>query len=203
MPLHIFEPRYRVMVEHLLEIPDEDEREFGVISVRDGGNPRSIEGCFPIGTATVLRQVQSLDDGRLDIMTTGSRRFKILHLDASQPLLHAEVEWLSDVTSPEDAVLAQHTAKAFTVYRSILGGQLTDETDADIDDLPEDPTVLSYLITAAMVLPNDERQSLLAAVDTATRLRTARTLLHRENMLIAALGAVPAIELTNISPSVN
>jgi Lon protease-like protein len=203
MPLHIFEPRYRAMIEMLLEIPNEDEREFGIVAVRDGADPRTVDGCFPIGTATVLRQAQALDDGRYDIMTTGSRRFRIVHLDASEPLLYAEVEWLDDITSQEDALLAQHTAKAFTAYRSILGGQLTDESDADIDDLPDDPTVLSYLITAAMVLPHDERQLLLAADDTATRLRTARSLLHRENMLIAALGAVPAIELTSTTPSVN
>lgn len=203
MPLHIFEPRYRAMIEMLLEEPDEEEREFGIVAVRDGGDARTAHGCYPVGTATILRQVQRLDDGRYDIMTTGSRRFRITAVDAADPLLWADVEWLEDVTSPDDPMLAQQTARAFTTYRSVLGGQLADEDAADVDDLPEDPTVLSYLITAAMVLPGDERQQLLAAEDTASRLRIARTLLARENTLIATLRAVPAIELLNVTPSAN
>lgn len=203
MPLHIFEPRYRTMVEGLLEIPEEDAREFGIIAVRDGGDPRTLSGCYPVGTATVLRQAQQHEDGRYDIMTTGSRRFRIHDIDDSEPLLHATVSWLTDIASDEDSLLALHAARAFTTYRSILGGQLIADEDADLEDLPDDPTVLSYLITAAMVLPTDERQVLLAAENTAQRLTHARTLLNRENALIAALGAVPAIELTSTMPSVN
>jgi uncharacterized protein len=203
MPLHIFEPRYRAMVEELLEIPDEDAREFGIVAVRDGGDPRTLSGCYPVGTATVVRQSQQHDDGRYDIMTTGSRRFRIHDIDNSEPLLRASVSWLDDTTSDEDALLALHAARAFTTYRSVLGGQLIADDEADLDDLPDDPTVLSYLITAAMVLPTDERQLLLAAETTATRLTDARSLLNRENALIGALGAVPAIELTSTMPSVN
>lgn len=203
MPLHIFEPRYRAMVEALLAEPDEDAREFGVVAVRDGGDPRTIDGCYPVGIATVLRQAQQLDDGRYDIMTTGSRRFRIDRIDASEPLLCADVTWLPDETSEDDADLAVITARAFTTYRAILGGQLSEDEAADIDDLPDDPTVLSYLVTAAMVLPTDERQRLIAASSTASRLRIARSLLARENTLIATLGAVPAIELFNSTPSAN
>jgi uncharacterized protein len=205
MPLHIFEPRYRSLVEELLEIPDEDQREFGVVAVRDGKQVEAdgVDALYPIGTATVIRQVEHLDDGRFDIVTTGSRRFRVLTLDTSAPLLRAEVEFLTDASTGADAVIAQHVARIFTTYRSILGGQLVADDDADITDLPDDPTVLSYLITAAMVLSTEERQELLGAPDTATRLVRARALLSRENALISALGAVPAIELTNVQPSVN
>lgn len=205
MPLHIFEPRYRHLVEELLAIPNEDSREFGVIAVREGMQAEidGVDALYPIGTATVIRQVERLDDGRFDIVTTGSRRFRVLTVDTSAPLLRAEVEFLPDESTDADAVIAQHVARIFTAYRSILGGQLVADDDADISDLPDDPTVLSYLITAAMVLPTHERQELLGAPDTATRLVRAQALLNRENALISALGAVPAIELTNVQPSVN
>ena len=65
------------------------------------------------------------------------------------------------------------------------------------------PTVLSYLVTAAMVLPTGERQDLLAAESTGERLQLARALLRRETGLIAALSAVPAIDLTSPEPSAN
>lgn len=205
LPLHIFEPRYRELVEELLALPEDHEREFGVVAVRDGRDVSrdGIDALYPVGTATVLRQHERLEDGRYDIVTTGSRRFRLIHLDDSAPLLRGDVEFLEDITSDADAVLADRVAREFTMYRSVLGGRLAQDEEVEVDDLPDDPTVLSYLVTAAMVLPQNERQELLAARDTATRLVRARHALVRENTLIGALGAVPAIELTAIQPSVN
>jgi len=205
MPLHIFEPRYRSLVEDLLANPDEDAREFGIIAVRSGRTIETVgvDALYPVGTSTVLRQAERLDDGRYDIVTTGSRRFRVIDIDTSAPLIQGEVEFLDDVTSETDQIIARRVAQEFTTYRAILGGQLVDDSDAAIDDLPDDPTVLSYLVTAAMVLDSDERQDLLAASDTATRLIRAHRALVRENHLIAVLGAVPALELMANPPSAN
>ena len=207
LPLHVFEPRYRQLVEALLDEPDEEAREFGIVAVRDG---RSVEGeglaaLYPVGTATVLREAQRLADGRYDIVTTGTRRFRVLDIDTSQPLVRADVEFLDDVSDPLDAVVAARAARSFRDYRSALGGRVLggDVDDDDEDELPDDPTVLGYLITAAMVLPAAERQSLLAADTTGDRLRMARRLLRRETGLITALAALPALELTGPQPSVN
>ena len=84
---------------------------------------------------------------------------------------------------------------------------MPDAVDADDPDddaeLPDDPTVLSYLVTAAMLLPTDERQSLLAAPTTGDRLALARSLLGRETALISALSAVPSLDVPGVPPSVN
>ena len=61
LPLHIFEPRYRMMVQELLAIEDEEQREFGIVAPKDG---RSIErdgldAVHRVGTATVLRQAEA------------------------------------------------------------------------------------------------------------------------------------------------
>ncbi len=223
LPLHIFEPRYRELVEQLLEVPDEDAREFGIVAVRDGYDVErdGLEALYPIGTATALRQADQLPDGRFDIVTTGTRRFRILDVDLSQPLAVASVEFLDDVTDPADDLLAQQVARGFVRYRAALSGQVVsdeeaevaaamgdttgsnDEDEGDDTDLPTDPTVLSYLVTAAMVLPVDERQRLLAADTTGDRLVLARALLTRETGLITALAAVPAIDLGMAPPTVN
>ena len=63
--------------------------------------------------------------------------------------------------------------------------------------------MLSYLVTAAMVLPTDERQALLAAATTGDRLVLARSLLGRETALISTLSAVPSLDLPGVAPSVN
>ena len=208
LPLHIFEPRYRALIETLLGIPDEDQREFGIVAVRDGRDIESegIDALYPIGTAVVLRQSEQRDDGRWDIVTTGSRRFRLIDVDTSDPLVQAEVEFLDDVTGPDDEALAGVVARGFVAYRLALSGQVPSDEEIQAeteDDLPEDPTVLGYLVTAAMVLPTHERQDLLAAESTAERLALARTLLHRETGLISALGAVPALDLTSVPPTPN
>jgi uncharacterized protein len=212
LPLHVFEPRYRRLVEELLAIPDEDEREFGVIAVRDGHDIArdGLSALYPVGTATILRQADRLEDGRFDIVTTGSRRFRLLGIDASDALVRGDVEFLDDLSDPLDSVIAQQVLRSFREYRAVLSGQVigadeADLTDDDEDDeeFPDDPTVLSYLVTAAMVLPMNERQGLLAAATTGSRLTMARTLLRRETTLISALSALPAIELSGPEPSAN
>jgi uncharacterized protein len=212
LPLHIFEPRYRDLVEELLAIPDEEEREFGIVAVRDGRDAArdGLAALFPVGTTAVLRQAERLPDGRFDIVTTGSRRFRIHSIDDSAPLLRAEVEFLDDVADPVDGLLATQVSRGFARYRAALSGQVADARDLDHDEdddeddgLPGDPTVLSYLVTAAMVLPTGERQELLSAPTTSDRLTIARRLLARETGLISALSAVPALELPGVEPSVN
>jgi len=209
LPLHIFEHRYREMVEELLARPDEDDREFGIVAVRDGRDVAAdgLPALYPVGTATVLRQAERLDDGRYDIVTTGSRRFRLLGIDTRHPLLRAEVEYLDDVSDPADALLAEQVTRRFRLYRDALSGQVPDAADGDDPDddaeLPDDPTVLSYLVTAAMLLPTDERQGLLAAATTGDRLVLARSLLGRETALISTLSAVPSLDVPGVPPSVN
>lgn len=199
MPLHIFEPRYRGLVQSLLDLPEDQPREFGVIAVREG---RSVEtdgesALYPIGTTGILREAEELPDGRFNIVTTGGRRFRVTSVDISRPLATAMVEFLDEPLGEGDPGLALAVARRFTAYRQILGGRIVDDGDVEPDDtdLPADPTVLSYLVTAAMVLPTDERQALLGCHDTQTRLEMARSLLMRENRLITAISAVPAIDL--------
>ena len=196
MPLHIFEPRYCQLVEMLLANPDEDAREFGIIAVRDGRSldEHGVGALYEIGTGAVIRQVDRVDNGLFDIVTIGSRRFLIHAVDTSAPLATATVEFLDEPTSHLSPILMQQVAKRFTTYRTVLGGRF-DDGDARADDLPADPNVLSYLITASMVLPTAERQSLLSAPDASERLTLASELLARENALISALSAVPAIDL--------
>ena len=62
---------------------------------------------------------------------------------------------------------------------------------------------MSYLVAAAMVLTLDQRQELLEAPDTATRLRSELVVLKREIALVETFGAVPATELPELPASPN
>ena len=82
MPLHIFEERYKVMINECLE----QKREFGVVNY-DGTNIRSI-GC----TAEIRGVVKEYGDGRMDIMTQGKTRFVIKDMDQSLIYLQGHIE---------------------------------------------------------------------------------------------------------------
>ena len=203
VPLHIFEPRYRLMVNELLSIADEDEREFAVVAVREGRDVgiHGIDAFYPVGTSTIIREVDEMEDGRFDLVTTGHRRFHLLGVDSSQPLLRAEVQFIEEDASGAEN-LATATAQDFLLYRAALAGRLQNEV-SDLAETPSDPTVLSFLITAAMVLPMEQRQWLLGAPDTAERLRRAQSLLKSETALIDILSTVPAMDPHLHNPSLN
>lgn len=205
LPLHIFELRYRELVEELLAQPETSGREFGIIAVRDG---RSVEvdgaqALYDVGVVASLREVEPLDDGRYNIMTSGTQRFRLQQLDDSHPLLRAEVELLEDLAGPEDVLLATRVRREFDRYRTLLGARLLITPAGPGEDLPVDPGALAYLVTAAMVLPTDERQQLLAAPSVLERLVLARRILARECALIEQLASVPTTDLGQFIPSPN
>jgi Lon protease-like protein len=203
LPLHIFEERYRTLVRELVASPEDGPHEFGVVTLRRGVEAPSPEGAdgpmpepapvraedlYPVGCTAELRQVTELPDGRFDIMTVGRRRFSIVDIQqGAEPYLTAEVEWLPD-ESP-DEIAAQLAPRALAAFRTYL--DLLRPDSEVIDAVPGDPTVLSHLIAATAQLTTDERQLLLAAPDTATRLRAELKLLNREAGLLARVRAVP------------
>lgn len=195
------------MVQELLEIPDEEQREFGVVAIRDGYDVTTmgIDALHPIGISAVMREVAPSEGGRYDIVTTGTRRFTIKSLDTSSPLLSADVEWLPEPAPAESAelsLLTENTLSEFTAYRAALSGEL-DSNVSIFEEVSRDPVVVGYLLTAAILLPTAERQALLGAETAESRLELVRTLLRRETSLIQHFGALPAIDLLtdNFSPN--
>jgi Lon protease-like protein len=205
LPLHIFEERYRTLVRELVASPEDGPHEFGVVTLRRGSEVQSLpEGdeapvddkpvtadqLYEVGCTAELRQVTELPDGRFDIVTVGRRRFQVIGVDAGAgPYLSAEVEWLPDEDEPPGEVaelLAPRVLSAFRTYLDLLR-----PTAEMLDQVPDDPTVLSHLVAATAQLTTDERHLLLAARDTATRLRTELKLLSREAALLARVRAVP------------
>ncbi|GAA4717049.1 LON peptidase substrate-binding domain-containing protein [Phytohabitans rumicis] len=195
LPLHIFEDRYRELVRHLVAQPEDTPREFGVVAIRRGWEAASAEvSLHDIGCTAELRQVTELDDGRFDIVTVGRRRFRLTGVDAeSRPYLTGEVEWLPEPSGQEDLaeLLAPRVLAVFRRYLRLMrtGGEAVDVELTE--QLPEDPTVLSHLVAATAALTVEDRQELLAADDTAIRLRNELRLLSREAALLGQVRAVP------------
>ena len=115
MGLHVFEPRYRQLVDDLTSGPG--PRLFGVIAIREGHEvgADNVRALYDIGCVAELRQVERTVDGRFAIGVVGTKRFRLRDLDRSLPYLQADVELLGEPPgedAPPDAVALSYAAAA-------------------------------------------------------------------------------------------
>lgn len=130
-----------------------------------------------------------------EVLATGTTRFRLLSVDASGPYLVGEVEELPEEAGTGAGALASGVLRAFHTYQKRLAWA-NERTLTAGQELPDDPSVLSYLVAAAAVLDVPAKQQLLQAPDTASRLTEELELLRRETSLIGKLPSLPAVELT-------
>jgi Lon protease-like protein len=121
LPLHIFEPRYREMVGHCLETGSP----FGVVLIRDGREVGPLAGHIAdVGTTAAIRQASRYPDGRLDIVTVGETRFRVVSVDsASQAYLVGTVEELEEPlggAAADAETLAASVGRRFLDYLEML-----------------------------------------------------------------------------------
>ena len=194
LPLHIFEERYRLLVAQLRAQPE--PWRFGVIAIRRGREvgAHGITALHEVGCVATVREITPQADGRFDLATVGTERFRLLRVDDSLPYSQGEIELLTD-EAPADA----GEAEAFAVNRVQAGFRAYLNALADrgggvisVADLPDEPVLLSYVVGAAMIIDLLERQSLLAAPTSLDRLRLERSLLVRETAMFRATTSRPA-----------
>ncbi|MFP8907637.1 LON peptidase substrate-binding domain-containing protein [Streptomyces atacamensis] len=140
--------------------------------------------------------------GGYEVLATGTTRFRLLSVDASGPYLVGEVEELAEDGGEGAGALASGVLRAFRAYQKQLAGA-RERTLAGGQELPDEPSVVSYLVAAATVLDTPAKQRLLQAPDTATRLAEELRILRRETALIGRLPSVPAADLTRVPTSPN
>jgi Lon protease-like protein len=127
LPLHIFEERYKTMINELLD----STREFGVVLTLENGI--ASVGC----TARIDRVAKSYDDGRLDIETTGYRRFEIDELDEQRDYLRGRVTFFEDDLDPTptpDSLVHKAIAGYFAM-RTLKAGESLPEPRLNDDQL--------------------------------------------------------------------
>jgi len=108
MPLHIFEDRYKLMVGDAIR----EKSEFGIVLAKEEGIVNA--GC----TVVVEKVLKQYDDGRMDVMTRGQRRFEIVVLNEEMDYLRGEVEYFDDDDSAPAAPEITH--KALDQYKNLL-----------------------------------------------------------------------------------
>ena len=175
LPLHIFEPRYREMLNDV----QSSNKMFGLhyFEPKEEFDTRPPVGT--VGCVAEVREVQEMPDGRSNIVTSGVVRYRLLnYVESDAPYLIGEVEFFEDShENPEEELkiadnvfeLFQRIAKA-AFKMSGTRGRFPEIERAD-------PEPMSFLVTAAFSLDNQKKYKLLEMTSTTKRLRRLRKLL--------------------------
>ncbi len=175
LPLHIFEERYKVMInECLLE-----QQPFGVVLIRPDQ-----ERFYDVGTTAVIAGVSYLAEGRMNIVTIGSERFRLLAVRDEQPYLMGRVElWpLADDDRERTQRLVNPLRALFRQYIVLLAQAQGHRIE--VEEVPSDPQTLALLVAIALQLPMPQKQYLLGQATVAHLLRAERAIMRREQLIL-------------------
>ncbi|MCP9834767.1 MULTISPECIES: LON peptidase substrate-binding domain-containing protein [unclassified Cyanobium] len=180
LPLHIFEPRYRMMLQTAMS----EDRRFGVVRW-DPQNKRMAE----VGCCAEILHCQVQDDDRSNIVTMGQQRFRVLNIVRDTPFRVGMVSWIEDTVSESHEELETLTSDVTRALRDVvdLTGKLIGKPSSLPADLPDLPRELSFWIGAHLGGPvADHQQALLEITDTGERLRQEYELLDQTRRQLAA-----------------
>jgi Lon protease-like protein len=152
--LHIFEERYKTMINGCID----KGTPFGVVLIREGCEVGTPAVPYEIGCVAVILEVERMQDGRMNLLAAGERRFRLLeYMEAEEPYLVGRVEEIQDEIDDETGVEELHAL--FTRYLTLLA-ECIDEPMPEIP-MPEDASTLSFCVAAVAMLTPEEKQRLL------------------------------------------
>lgn len=170
LPLHIFEDRYKQMMRYAIE----NGGVFGLTYRSDSAIGRETPPEIgSIGCVAKINAVVPLEGGRMNIISTGVIRYRVLGLRQTTPFILARIETVADDLEPGEDLNRIFDDIADTCRKFIEAAQALDEPNAPVSqDLPEEPEALSLMVASALPIDNDSKQALLEM--TSTRLRLTR-----------------------------
>ncbi len=194
LPLHIFEERYREM---LIDIASSNNV-FG-INYFDGDAQTERPDERSIGCAAQVRQIETLDDGRSNIVTLGVTRYRIIeYADHGKPYNEAEVAYfIDDAEDEHDAEAAAE--RVFGLFQRIAEAAF--KMSGSRGQLPElvrgDPEQLSFLIGAGFNFENEIKIEMLAMTSTLERLKRLNNILSKKVDQIEQSAEIHSVSKTN------
>jgi Lon protease-like protein len=182
LPLHVFEPRYRRLVQACLE----GSPEFGVVLIERGSEVGGGERRFDVGCVARILSAARLDEGRWLLSTVGTRRVRVVRWLPDAPYPRAEVEaWEDPGPGPR---AGDRRAAALAALRRVLA--LTAELGEPVPDattpVDEDPVLAGYQMAALAPLGPLDKLRLLAAPTPDDRLDRLARLLEDEASVLAS-----------------
>jgi ATP-dependent Lon protease len=180
LPLHIFESRYRMLLQSVLET----DKRFGIVRINPDNGQMAEIGCC----AEVL-QHQTTEDGRSYIVSLGQQRFRVLNITREAPFRSAMVSWMEDDNIEDLSDLHGLSDSVGSALKDVfsLTAKLQNRELEVPDDIPDLPRELSFWIGAH--LDNRaaaEQQALLELTDTRQRLERQFEMLDHTRRQLAA-----------------
>jgi Lon protease-like protein len=186
LPLHIFEDRYKLMINTCLA----QDKPFGVVLIYSGTEVEESAIPHPVGTVARIANWEWLPDGRMNILSIGDRRFRILeYADFESPYLTGSVEYWDD--EPADFLdlpkLMNNVGRNFIDYLTLIMSLADQALPVSQLHLPTDPSMLSYQVASNLQIDVNEKQELLEEPSAVARLQRELTLLRREGGFLQRL----------------
>lgn len=173
LPLHIFEPRYRIMLRDCLET----DRTFGLIYQADDAGDRTL-ASGTVGTRAVIDEVEQLPDGRANIIVNGTQRFALVRVaESDSPYMIGHVVPFEDEREPVAQVTALALRLGELFVEAATAARRLDDDASPVPMLTEDPANIAFAAAASVELDAAERQRLLSSPSPSARMREMITLL--------------------------
>ena len=157
LPLHIFEERYKLMIGKCLE----EERPFGIVY-------QSSSGIRPVGCEAHIQRVLSrYDDGRLDILTLGTARFRVAEFLEEESYLQGLVAPVLDngTVRDGDKPMAEEAVGLLVNLAEMTGHSIEKDFIARLS-----PEEISFLVASSGIFTLGEKQGFLELTSTRDRL---------------------------------
>ena len=172
LPLHIFEERYKQLISDCLKT----DKKFGIVLEKENNL------CAKIGTLVEIIDVENLEDGTMNILTEGKKRFEIINFLTEDPYYVAKIESYEDTDTEIDSELKlylkrvrQLASKALKIFDLI-----SEEENLKKIKLPTKPDELLFLIAANLTCPHKEKQIILETRSIRNRAQKVMPLLEEE-----------------------
>ncbi len=177
LPLHIFEPRYRKMLEDVRI----NNSLFGLSYFDASSSDLACPPVGHVGCVAEVTEVQALPDGRSNIFTVGLIRYRIeSYLERGDPYLVARVSFFEDEAEEASALEEQAQQVSELFMRIARAIRTINDERANLPDISDtNPQKLSFLVAAAMETELEAKQELLELRSTAERLRWLSHMLKR------------------------
>ena len=202
VPLHVFEDRYRLLVNHLLTVEDPAARVFGTVAIREGYEvgDHGAQSVYRVGCLLQLTEADRRDDGTFDIVAVARERLMLEEMQRGADFPQGVVAVLPEPQVEVPTEVLDRARATFTAFRAAMTEL---QGDPFSGTLPRDPDYLAWTLSALTPLPMAERQSLLEAADATERLVLVTRLLTEELRAINVIPSLPATQVARTAWSPN
>ena len=181
LPLHIFEPRYKVMLDDVLH----GDGTFGILRTEEGSKSLATTGCL-----AKLTSITSMPDGRMNVTVKGIKRFSVQELVDGKPYKQGRITPHDEVEPGINSHILATDLRKILDDVTRLSAKLHGHDSQILEDCPDDPIELSYWIPARLYGSPSEQQRILDMESVSERLEAEHMLLEALRKQLAARTAL-------------